>query len=366
MSKISEKNEFIESSVIIKSDEDFILPIILALDPMKHLIVISVDGSSEYEMLEPQIFDDKLNGKGMRVLRYRKDKKVDVYWQRGVKVDPTKLSLGDGIGDFEETEFFQSIFEISSKRVFLDVSFMDKQKRNVNIRIDEQPSSRKRMSFLAPVGNDIKLPKQFFLVYMLDFDFLLRKGTKIDISIGENKLSPSIFPLPRNYKKVYFSRYSGRPAIANLNSSLKKPIVVKNNLSGTVEVEGMNIEFDHNGRISRLFIKEDQIIYEILFYSGFPNMLDLSDSEINKGEWGFNIAGTKLTGGSYRLIRNKKIVNFQLDVSKSWKPIDLPLSFRIFTKLNGSFRNWTSTYVWESFIDLENMAISGSWKRKKK
>ncbi len=366
LSKKTENNTVVYSSLIKESHSDFVLPIKLALDPMKHLIVISLKGDSEYEMLEPQLFDDKLNGKGIRVLRYRKDKKVDVYWQPGVNVDSATLSLGDGIGDFEETEFIQSIFEISSRRVSVDVSFVDKQKRIVNIRIDEQPTSKKRMSFLAPVGNDIKFPKQFFLAYMLDFDFILKKGAAVDVSIGDKKLTPSIFPLPRNFRSVYFSRYSGRPAIATLNSSLTNPIVIKERTSNMIEIEGMNIEFDHCGKISRLFIEENKIIYEIYFCSGFFNMLNIRDSEIHRGEWVFNIGGAKITGGSYSLSRNEKIVTFKLDVTQSWKPLDLPLSFRIFTRLNGYFRNWPSTYIWESTVDLENMSISGNWKRKLK
>jgi hypothetical protein len=364
LSKETENNTIIGSASIKESYNDFVLPIKLALDPMKHLIVISLKGHSDYEMLEPQLFDDKINGKGIRVLRYRKDKKVDVYWQPGVNVDPATLSLGDGIGDFEETEFIRSIFEISSQRVYVDVSFVDKQKRIVSIRIDEQPSSKKRMSFLAPVGNDIKFPKQFFLAYMLDFDFLLKRGTDVDVSIGDKKLTPSNFPLLRNYKQVYFSRYSERPAIATLNSSLKAPIVLKERSTNLTQVEGMNIEFDLNGKITRLFIEENKILYEILFRSGFSNMLDLKDSETHKGEWVFNIARAKITGGSYSLTRNEKIVNFNLDVSQSWKPLDLPLSFRIFTWINSFFRHWPSTYIWESTVDLENMTIAGSWKRK--
>jgi len=364
LSKETANNTLIDSSSTKESYNDFVLPIKLALDPMKHLIVISFKGSVDYEMLEPQLFDDKINGKGIRVLRYRKDKKVDVYWQPGVNVDPATLSLGDGIGDFEETEFIKSIFEISSQRVYVEVSFVDKQKRIVNIRIDEQPTSKKRMSFLAPVGNDIKFPKQFFLAYMLDFDFLLKKGTVIDLSIGDNKLTPSNFPLLRNYKQVYFSRYSGRPAIATLNSSLKNLIIIESKPSETIEAEGMNIEFDSSGKISRLFIEENQITYEIYFTSGFPNLLNINETEVYKGEWIFNIDRAKITGGSYSLTRNEKIVTFILDVSQSWKPLDLPLSFRIFTWINSFFRNWPSTYIWESTVDLENMTIAGSWKRK--
>lgn len=93
-------------------------------------------------------------------------------------------------------------------------------------------------------------------------------------------------------------------------------------------------------------------------------MLNIRDSETHKGEWVFNIAGEKITGGSYSLTRNKNIVDFKLDVSQSWKPLDLPLSFRIFTWINSFFRDWPSTYIWESTVDLENMTIAGSWKRK--
>ena len=175
--KESKNNTIIDSSSSKESYNDFVLPIKLSLDPMKYLIVISLKGDSDYEMVEPQLFDDKINGKGIRVLRYRKDKKVDVYWQRGENINPATLSL-------------------------------------------------------------------------------------------------------------------------------------------------------------------------------------------DQGEWDFNIAGAKITGGSYSLTRNEKIVNFKLDVSKSWKPLDLPVSFRIFTWFNSFFRHWPSTYIWESTVDLENMTIAGIWKRK--
>ena len=58
-----------------------VLPIRLGIDPMERLLVASFKGDPEFEGFEPQVFDDLINGKGMRVLRYRKDGKIDVYWQ---------------------------------------------------------------------------------------------------------------------------------------------------------------------------------------------------------------------------------------------------------------------------------------------
>jgi hypothetical protein len=51
--------------------------------PMEKLLVATFRGDPEFEAIEPQVFNDPVNGTGMRVLRYRKDGTVDVYWQPG-------------------------------------------------------------------------------------------------------------------------------------------------------------------------------------------------------------------------------------------------------------------------------------------
>ncbi|NJD78907.1 MAG: hypothetical protein FIB08_17745 [Candidatus Methanoperedens sp.] len=58
-----------------------VLPIRVGIEPMERLLVTSFKNDPEFEGLEPQVFDDPINGKGMRVLRYRKDGMVDVYLQ---------------------------------------------------------------------------------------------------------------------------------------------------------------------------------------------------------------------------------------------------------------------------------------------
>lgn len=70
-----------------RSSCQVMLPIRVGIDPMERLLIASFKGDPELEAFEPQVFDDAVNGKGMRVLRYRKDGRVDVYWQPGVHVD---------------------------------------------------------------------------------------------------------------------------------------------------------------------------------------------------------------------------------------------------------------------------------------
>ncbi len=106
-----------------------VLPIRLGIDPMEKLLVASFKGDSEFEGFEPQVFDDPINGEGMRVLRYRKDGKVDVYWQPGVRVDKSTFTVGAGIGDFAETAIEPAHFEITESGVDLHVAFTDVQGR---------------------------------------------------------------------------------------------------------------------------------------------------------------------------------------------------------------------------------------------
>ncbi len=114
-----------------------VLPIRLGIDPMEKLLVASFKGDTEFEGIEPQIFDDTINGKGMRVLRYRKDGKVDIYWQQGVHVDRSTFAAGAGISDFMETTIEPARFEITERIVELHVAFTDAQGRKVELRVHE-------------------------------------------------------------------------------------------------------------------------------------------------------------------------------------------------------------------------------------
>jgi len=92
-----------------------VLPVRVGLDPMERLLVATFRSDPEFEGIEPQVFDDAVNGKGMRVLHYRRDGRVDVYWQRGVHVDRSTFVLGAGIADCAEVIVDPARFEIAGR-----------------------------------------------------------------------------------------------------------------------------------------------------------------------------------------------------------------------------------------------------------
>ena len=54
---------------------------------MERLLVVNFKGDPDHTGHEPQLLNNPINGKGIRILCYRKDKKVDIYWQKGVNID---------------------------------------------------------------------------------------------------------------------------------------------------------------------------------------------------------------------------------------------------------------------------------------
>lgn len=204
-----------------------VLPIQLGIDPMEKLLVASFKGDPEFEGFEPQVFDDAINGSGMRVLRYRKDGKVDVYWQPGVKVDRTTFAVGSGIGDFMETTIEPALFEITESIVDLNIAFIDAQGRKVELRVHENTHGKRGFPMLAPVGADVKMPPKLMLVFMPGIDLVRRSGSLVEGRIGDRTLRPASLPILLNWQRVRFVRYVARPIIATLNPPMSRPVLVE-------------------------------------------------------------------------------------------------------------------------------------------
>lgn len=339
-------------------------PFKIDIDPMERLIVASLKDNPEIEMIEPQVFDDPINGKGMRVILYRKDKKVDIYWQPGVNVDREMITIGAGIEHFKETVISPSRFEITKHGVDVHVVFTDAYNRIVELKIVENTSEISSFPFLAPVGKDIDNPKRLFFAHMLAFDFVRKKDTFFLCKIGDKVLYPQSFPIPRSNKSVMFIRYSGFPVVGTFNPAMNEPLIFEAEIPGYVEVDGMVLNLDKDRRIMKVCVNQKMKKIEIDFPNGFPNLYDIEIGIETKGEWTYQINDMTITGGTYYITRNKNI-DIRLDVTQNWEPVNLPLSFKLFTWFVRSFRSWPKTYVWNGSVNLDKNTLVGCWSRKK-
>ncbi len=347
-----------------RSSRQVMLPIRLGIDPMERLLVASFRGDPEFEALEPQVFDDPVNGRGMRVLRYRKDGKVDVYWQRGVRVDSGSFVIGNGLGDFMESRIEPAVFEITPRGVDLDVAFVDSQGRTNQLRIREDAVGKRGFPLLAPVGADIEEPLQLFLVYMPDIDLVRRAGSLVEGRIGDRAVRPASLPILLRGRRVHFIRYVARPTICTLNPPMNRPVIAELSVPGVTEVDGMSVVADAGAAITRIAATHGGQRVEVDFHPGFPNLLGLIDGGTAAGRWSIRILGLPITGGSYRAARDGPRVAVALDVTDHWRPSGLPLSMELFTRLIRKFRTWPSTYRWRGVVKLGGEpAMSGTWER---
>ncbi|MBI3772545.1 MAG: hypothetical protein HY272_07580 [Gammaproteobacteria bacterium] len=340
------------------------LPIRVGIDRMERLLVASFKGDPEFEGFEPQVFDDAVNGKGMRVLRYRKDGRVDVYWQPGVHVDRSTFVVGTGIGDFAEVTIEPARFEITERGVDLHMAFTDARGHQIELRIREDAPGKRGFPLLAPVGADIEKPLQLFLVYMPDIDLVRRAGSLVEARIGDRALHPATLPILLHGRRVWFIRYVARPVIGTLNPPMSRPWVVELPVPGSAEVDEMSIVADAEGNVTRIGAGQEPRQVEVDFLPSFPNLLDLPAGGSASGRWSIRIAGIPITAGSYHVSREGDRVAVELDVTEHWKPSDLPLSMEIFTRVVRTFRTWPTTYRWRGVIELGAApTMSGVWER---
>lgn len=342
-----------------------VLPICLGIDPMERLLVASFKGDPEFEGFEPQVFDDPINGRGMRVLRYRKDGKVDVYWQPGVRVDLTTFAVGSGIGDFVETTIEPACFDITEGSLDLHVAFIDAQKRKVELRIHEDTHGKRGFPMLAPVGADVEKPPRLMLVFMPCIDLVRRTGSLVEGRIGDRTLCPASFPILLNWHRVWFVRYVPNPVIAALNPPMSRPLMIEMSAPGGAEVDGMMIIVDEKGSVSSVSTGTEPCHVRLDFSPSFPNLPEILDRGSAAGKWKIQIAGVNITGGSYSALRDGNSVAVELDVTENWKPAGLPLSMDIFTRVVPVFRIWPATYRWRGVVELGmEPVMSGTWERK--
>lgn len=341
-----------------------LLPIRPGLDPMESLLIASFEGDPEFEAIEPQVFDDPANGRGMRVLRYRKDGRVDVYWQSGVRIDLSTFTLGTGIGDFSEVAIEPSHFEIIDRGVDLHMAFTDAQGRKVELQVREGRPLKRGFPMLAPVGANIRDPLQFFLAYLPDLRFVPRAGSLVVARIGDRILRPATLPILFRGRRIWFIRYAARPVIGTLNPPAVRPLLVDLPMPGRTLIDGMSVVADEDGNITRIGTAQDPSQVEVDFIPGFPNLLALPSESGASGRWSIRIAGVPISGGSYIASREGGRVDLELDVTEPWKPSGLPFCMAIMVRLLRRFRAWPTSYRWRAAIELGPPPVmSGGWER---
>ncbi len=346
-------------------------PFDLKLRPMARLLLINFIGDPVYYCIEPQFFDDAIQGRGILVLLYRRDGRVDVYRQPALRIDRDEYEIQKGLNVWAEAPLDGARFEITPNGAEVDLAFDDMTGRHIEARVREDWLKRKPLSLLAPVSAAVANPRQLMLAYVFEFDFVRRPGAEVTVRLGGEKRHPIRMPLFFPGTPAYFIRYSGDPFIVGWNhnrSGILRPLTPRGagefkdgdgiyhlaEKNGHLEIEGLS---GSNGRHAVAFA----------FTPALPDLVCLRAGFRGRGEFSIKIDQRhNVAGGDYHVSRTGQEIEVRLELTKGWHPVERDLLLRTIFTFVPLFKRWPKTYRWLAKLERgpEGVTIQAAWQRK--
>lgn len=353
------------------------IPFTIDVDPMERLLLINFerDPDSLYVGFEPQVFDDEINGKGHIVIGWRVDGKIDVYHQPGLNLDRGKYDIaGKGLENMVETVMEKGEFYVSASGVNASYEFKDIENRTVSIAITEKnKKKRKPFGLLAPMGSVAENPSALPLVLLHDFYFVRKKDTEISISIAGKKHKPDELPIPMDFTKMLFTRYSPDPLIVTFSREVDDILPYLEIEKGAKEITEKDVSYNiewisEKPHIKSIHKKTEKHTVKVSFNPSFPEIGEIRDRSY-EGE--FEIEGEVSTGkikGKYNALKTGENLTLTLIPSKGWIPRPDKCSLRFLYTVAKIFKSWPATYKWTANIAPEEngqFRMRSTWERIK-
>jgi hypothetical protein len=359
----------IYQSTGLAQDIPIISPFHLVTDPMEGLLLINFEGDPDevYIGLEPQQFDDAVHGRGLLVIGWRVDGKVDVYHQSGLKLDPATYGIaGKGLHALVGTQFSKDHMELGPAGAQVDIAFSDLLGRPVRLVVRES-DTRPRTPFglLAPMGDAATEPPALPLVYVDEFYFVRRAGTEFLIEIGGRSHRNDPIPLVLDGTRVHFLRYSAAPFIVSWNPDadakprLLEPGDAMDTGHRVAMADGVRYELEMNGpfhEIRRMSRRDGEQEVLVGFSPAFPQLLALAEGTEVSGA--FRISAQPSVGtvrGSWRVLRQGGAIHMEVAPDGGWTPGPAPRMARLLFRVVPTFQEWPKTYVWRGVIELPSI-----------
>lgn len=348
------------------SDIPVISPFHLETDPMAGLLLVNFENDPDriYIGLEPQFFDDRIHGRGLLVIGWRVDGRVDVFHDPALRLDPRTYGIaGKGLHVMEERSFSAARFELGPGGAQVEIEFRDLEDREIRILIRETDTRPRRpFALLAPMGDAASAPPALPLVFVHDFYFVRRPGTEVRIEIGGRAHRGDPFPLLLDGTRVHFLRYSADPFIATWNPTQDGTADVlalePASAEGAYRAEARGVRYDvemHGAfhEIRRMSRREGAHEVVVEFTPALPHLVALRDEVEVSGA--FRISTQPSAGtvtGSWRVARRDRELHVEARPDGGWTPGDAPRTARLLFRALTVFRAWPTTYVWRGTLQL--------------
>lgn len=350
-------------------------PFSLTRDRMERLLLINFerDPDSVYLGFEPQVFNDPINGKGLMVIAYLRDGRIDIYHQPGLTLQRKNYDIvGKGLADLIERPLAGAHFDVGPQGVDVQFAFADKLGRPIAVRIRETtPKPRQPFPLLAPFPGATARPPSLPLVLLYDFYFVRRSGTEIDIVIDGKRHKPDTLPAPIDGARMYFVRYATDIFVLNWNETYDGPLPPLQPWgAGPCEDRDVMYDLVENAghlEISKMRPKNARHDVRFSFAPPIPDVANLRDGAQTSGEVTIRLEESMgQISGVYEVRRSGDQVRMTIRPDGGWQPGAQKWSVRLIFFLARIFKNWPKTYEWTAVIDVSRRAearMTSQWRR---
>lgn len=353
-------------------------PFHLDTEPMRSLALFNFerDPDSIYRGLEPQRFDDEQHGRGILVIGWRVDGRVDVFHDPGLRLDVASYAIaGGGLHRMVPRDLGDGRFDVGPSGLAVDLWFTDLDDRPIRL-VARETDTRPRRPFalLAPMGSAATDPPSLPLVYVKDFYFVRRPGSEIRIEIDGVVHRSDTIPLRLDGTWMHFVRYSGTPLIAQWNHQRHRTahLLTPGGEVAGADADATRFDLVDNGSISeigRMTRREGDQEVSVEFTPPFPHLRALRDHRVVEGSF---LALTEPPAGrvtgTWSVERRGDRIEIDAVPSGGWTPGDAPLMARLLFRLVKMFRRWPTTYRWSATVEITDDAgvaptLTSRWER---
>ena len=343
---------------LARMEGDPLCPMSLTVNQLACMLNFELADDNTYDGGELQWFDDDVHGTGMlSFLSRRADRRVDYYFQPGLRLDRAGYEIGGGTGSWTETDFDVARLRVTGDGVDADVRFTDVDGRLIEIRVDDRDGRPRRPAgLLAPVSAGIDRPPSLLLVWMPGFDLVRDTGTPPSIRIDGREAATGRLPGARVHRRRLI-KYAAPVVAVEVNRFDDGPL--------TATAPGGSIELtDDRCWVSAITAQQESHRARVVFHAGLPDLNALADGVDEEGRWHVEVDGVRLTGGTWAAARAGDRVELALDVDEQWRPRSLPWLMRLVTTAVPVFRRWPTTYRWRAQVRLgPTPSMTCHWER---
>jgi hypothetical protein len=211
------------------------------------------------------------------------------------------------------------------------------------------------------------------LVLLHDFYFVRVRHTAFEISIDGRRHRPDVLPIPMDFARMFFTRYSPRPLIATLNPAFEgslEPVAVEVGADEVTMGETTLALAWTEGRPALKRLTRHNPIHplELRFDPAFPDIPALADGARREGR--FEIEGHPSTGrlaGNITIEKTGGRITITMIPAQGWLPRPTKASLRFLYTVASVFRQWPATYEWTAHIQQEEetgpCTMRSAWRR---